>query len=46
MCPHKEWFSDYEDVPDENVFMDNNISCPVKGKGTVKLRLSSGKRFV
>ncbi|KAJ9542762.1 hypothetical protein OSB04_029268 [Centaurea solstitialis] len=42
MCPHRSWFHTYEKVPEGVVMMGNNDSCPIIGKGTIRIRMHDG----
>ncbi|KAJ9537531.1 hypothetical protein OSB04_030264 [Centaurea solstitialis] len=42
MCPHCSWFHTYEKVPEGVVMMGNNASCPIIGKGTIRIRMHDG----
>lgn len=43
VCPHKKWFIDFVTNFTEDVYMGDDNVCFVKGKGTIKLKLNSGK---
>ena len=38
MSPHQNWFSSYETVDGNCVFMGNNASCQTVGIGNVKIK--------
>ncbi|KAJ9560945.1 LOW QUALITY PROTEIN: hypothetical protein OSB04_006105 [Centaurea solstitialis] len=42
MYPHRSWFHTYEKVPEGVVMMGNNDSCPIIGKGTIRIRMHDG----
>lgn len=42
MCPHRDFFSNYETVNGGNVLMGNNASCKVVGKGTIRIKTHDG----
>ena len=42
MSPHRNWFSSYETVNGNSVFMGNNASCQTVGIGNVKIKMYDG----
>lgn len=44
MCPNKEWFEDFQEVVEEDVYLGDDRPCEVLGVGSVKFVLESGKR--
>jgi hypothetical protein len=43
MTPHREWFCKYEKYDGSNVFLGNDSTTRIKGRGRVKLRLIDGR---
>jgi hypothetical protein len=43
MTPHREWFCEYEKYDGGNVFLGNDSTTRIIGKGRVKLRLIDGR---
>jgi hypothetical protein len=43
MNPHREWFWEYENYDGGNVFLGNDSTTKIIGKGRVKLRLIDGR---
>jgi hypothetical protein len=43
MTPHREWFYKYEKYDGGNVFLGNDSTTRIIGKGRVKLRLINGR---
>jgi hypothetical protein len=43
MTPHREWFYEYEKYDGGNVFLANDSTTRIIGKGRVKLRLIDGR---
>jgi len=43
MTPHKEWFCEYEKYDGGNVFLGNDSTTIIIGRGRVKLRLIDGR---
>jgi hypothetical protein len=43
MTPHREWFYEYEKYDGGNVFLGNDSTTRIIGKGRVKLRLVDGR---
>ena len=41
MCPHRDWFTMFEQTSSEFVYMGNN-TCKAEGIGTVRLKLHDG----
>ena len=39
MCPHRNWFTSYEDVNGSYVFMSNNVSCQTIGMGNIRIKM-------
>jgi len=39
MSPHRNWFSSYETINGNSVFMGNNASCQTIGIGNVKIKM-------
>ncbi|CAL8097158.1 unnamed protein product [Prunus armeniaca] len=42
MCAVREWFDTYKEVSSGEVLMGDDSSCPVKGIGTVQIRMFDG----
>jgi hypothetical protein len=43
MTPHKEWFCEYERYDGGNVFLGDDSTTKIIGRGKVKLRLIDGR---
>lgn len=43
ICPHREWFTTYEQIDGGNVSMANSAVCKAVGIGSIKLRTHDGK---
>jgi hypothetical protein len=43
MTPHREWFCEYERYDGGNVFLGNDSTTIIIGRGRVKLRLIYGR---
>jgi hypothetical protein len=43
MTPHREWFCKYEKYDGGNVFLGNDSTTKIIGRGRVKLRLIDGR---
>lgn len=43
MCTEKEWFKNFKVEDHEHVYMGKNNHCRVKGTGSIRLKLNSGK---
>ena len=43
MTPHREWFCEYEKYDGSNVFLGNDSTTRIIGRGRVKLRLIDGR---
>ena len=43
MTPHRDWFCEYEKYDGGNVFLGNDSTTRIIGKGRVKLRLIDGR---
>jgi hypothetical protein len=43
MTPHREWFCEYEKYDGGNVFLSNDSTTKIIGRGRVKLRLLDGR---
>ena len=39
MCPHRNWFTSYENVNGSSVFMGNNVSCQTVGMGNIRIKM-------
>ena len=39
MCPHKNWFTSYENVNGSSTFMGNNVSCQTVGMGNIRIKI-------
>ena len=39
MCPHRNWFTSYENVNSSSVFMGNNMSCQTVGMGDIRIKM-------
>ena len=39
MCPHRNWFTSYENVNNSSVFMGNNVSCQTVGMGDIRIKM-------
>ena len=39
MCPHRNWFTSYENVNGSSVFMGNNVSCHTVGMGNIRIKM-------
>eukprot|EP00253_Pinus_taeda_P022622 PITA_22622 len=39
MCPHRNWFTSYENVNGSSMFMGNNVSCQTVGMGDIKIKM-------
>ncbi|KAM2549644.1 hypothetical protein TB1_013986 [Malus domestica] len=42
MCAVREWFDTYKEVSSGEVLMGDDSSCPVRGIGTVRIRMFDG----
>lgn len=42
MCPHKHWFTSYEDVDGCSVIIGNSTPCTVVGKGSIQIKTHDG----
>ena len=43
MCPHRNWFTSYEDVNGSSVFMGNNVSCQTVEMGNIRIKMYDNK---
>jgi hypothetical protein len=43
MTPHREWFCEYERYDGGNVFLGDDSTTKIIGRGKVKLRLIDGR---
>ena len=39
MCPHRNWFTSYENVNGSFVLMGNNVSCQIVGVGNIRIKM-------
>ena len=39
MCPHRNWFTSYENVNGSSVFMGSNVSCQTVGMGNIGIKM-------
>ena len=39
ICPHRNWFTSYENVNGSFVFMGNNVSCQTVGMGNIRIKM-------
>ena len=42
MCSHRSWFSSYQSIDDDVVFMENDISCKIIGIESIKIKMFDG----
>jgi hypothetical protein len=42
MCLHRNWFSTYQSIDDNVVFMGNDISCKIVGIGSIRVKMYDG----
>ncbi|KAI3718292.1 hypothetical protein L6452_19156 [Arctium lappa] len=42
MCRNRSWFHTYEQVSEGIVMMGNNVTCPIIGQGTIRIRMHDG----
>ncbi|PSS08126.1 Endonuclease [Actinidia chinensis var. chinensis] len=42
MCPHRDWFSSFEELDGGVVLMGNDNACKTMGIGTIRLKMFSG----
>lgn len=42
MSPNRQWFSSFTEIDGEKTVMANNMTCQIKGIGTIKIRMSDG----
>jgi hypothetical protein len=43
MTPHREWFSEYEKYDGGDVFLGDDSTAKILGRGRVKLLLKDGR---
>jgi hypothetical protein len=43
MTPHREWFSEYEKYDGGDVFLGDDLTTKILGRGRVKLLLNDGR---
>eukprot|EP00253_Pinus_taeda_P021000 PITA_21000 len=39
VCPHRNWFTSYENVNGSSMFMGNNMSCQTVGMGDIRIKM-------
>jgi hypothetical protein len=42
MCLYRSWFSTYQSIDDDVVFMGTNVSCKIVGIGSVWVKMYDG----
>jgi len=42
MYLHRNWFSTYQSIDDDVVFMGNDISCKIVGIGSIRVKMYDG----